>query len=102
MERLVLVASLRSGVRAQLAELLERQRSWDVVAERQGVFASDEEVVFFFEGDGAEAAVRDILDDPVRSTAVSPWLSLFDGPLHRCSEVAFIERGTRPEADESR
>jgi hypothetical protein len=96
MERLVLVASLRPAVREQLAELIEKQTSWEPVAERQGVFVSDTEVVFFFEGAGAEAAVRDVLDDPVRSTAVSPWLSLFNGPLHRCSEVAFIEHGARP------
>jgi hypothetical protein len=39
------------------------------------------------EGPDAEALARRIFDDPVRSTAIAPWLSLFDGPLHRAHEV---------------
>ena len=49
-------------------------------------------MVFFFEGPDAEEAVREILNDPVRSTAVSPWLPLFSGPLHRAYEARFFER----------
>ena len=32
--------------------------------------------------DAAEA-VREILDDPVSSTVLTPWLPLFEGPLHQ-------------------
>lgn len=93
MERVVLVASLQPGSQARALELLERQEDEEPVTLRQGVFLSDSVVVFFFEGPDAEEAVHDILNDPVRSAAVSPWLSLFDGPLHHAREALFFERG---------
>ena len=39
------------------------------------------------EGPDAESLVREIFNDPVRSTEIGPWLPLFDGPLHRADEV---------------
>jgi len=93
MARVVLVAALNPEARERARELLEDQAAHEPVTDRQGVFLSDSEVVFFFEGPEAEAAVREILDDPVRSTAVSAWLPLFSGPLHRAYEALFFERG---------
>jgi hypothetical protein len=92
MERLVLVASLKPGSRELVPELLEEQAALSPVTERQGIFLSETEVVFFFEGADAEEAVHEVLNDPVRSDALSPWLPLFDGPLHRGYEAAFFER----------
>jgi len=87
----VLVASLKTDTRERVLELLEEQASEEPLTTRQGVFLSDTDVVFFFEGPGAEEAVRGILDDPVRSTVISAWLPLFDGPLHRGYEALFVE-----------
>jgi hypothetical protein len=50
--------------------------------------------VFFFEGEGAAEAVRAVLNDPVRSTAIAPWLPLFDGALRVAREALFGERST--------
>lgn len=87
----MLIAPLGPDTRDRVLELLEAQASHPPLTERQGVFLSDTEVIFFFEGVGAEAAVREILDDPVRSAAISPWLPLFEGPLHRGYEALFFE-----------
>ena len=55
--------------------------------ERLSVYLSEFEVVFLIEALEAEVLVREILDDPVRATEISPWLPLLDGPLHRAAEV---------------
>lgn len=55
--------------------------------ERFSVYLSEFEVVFLVEGPDAESSVREIFNDPVRSTEIGPWLPLFDGPLHRADEV---------------
>jgi hypothetical protein len=57
--------------------------------ERLSVYLSEFEVVFLIEALDAEVLVREILDDPVRATEISPWLPLFDGPLHRAAEVYY-------------
>jgi hypothetical protein len=94
MERVVLVASLRPGSRERVRELLVEQASQKPITTRTGIFLSETDVVFFFEGPGADEAVRDILNDPVRSAAIEPWLQLFNGPLHRGYEALFIEDET--------
>jgi hypothetical protein len=53
---------------------------------------SDRDVIFLFEGEDARDAVRELFDDPVRSTFLGSWLPLFDGPLHRAQEAFFVER----------
>jgi hypothetical protein len=60
--------------------------------ERFGIFLAEGEVIFFFEGPDAEQRVRDITNDPVRSTEIGHWLPFFDGPLHRASEAYYWER----------
>ena len=93
MERVVLLAELEPEARDLALKLIETQAQEEAVTARQGIFLSDTDVVFFFEGPDAEEAVRGILNDPVRSTALSPWLPLFSGPLHRAYEARFFERG---------
>ncbi len=60
--------------------------------DRWVIFLSESEVVFLFEGGGARESVLATLDDPVTSTALAPWLPLFDGPLHRAYETRSWER----------
>lgn len=87
----MLTARLREGTRERALELARAMptspnpRSF----ERFGVFLSEFEVIFLMEGPDAELLVREIFDDPVRSTEIAPWLPLFDGPLHRADEVYF-------------
>ena len=96
MERVVLIAALNPGAREQALELLERAAASgerERVARRQGIFLTDHEVVFFFEGRAAGASVHELVNDPVRSTMLGPWLPLFDGPLHLAHEAYFFEHG---------
>jgi hypothetical protein len=95
MERVVLIAPLKPGARDQAIELIERSTSGEQeqATQRVGIFLSDREVVFFFEGHAAAAAVREFVNDPVRSSMLSPWLPLFDGPLHVAHESYFFEHG---------
>ena len=54
---------------------------------RHAIFLSETEVIFLFEGKASHGAVRALFNDPVRSTLISHWLPLFDGPLHRAPEA---------------
>ena len=96
MEFFVLVARLKPGSRERAQELLAEYPSPIVEGlegvDRHVIFLSENEVIFVFEGEGADASVRAKFDDPVRSTNVSHWLPLFDGPLHRAAEAYFWER----------
>ena len=96
MERVVLVAPLRPGTRERVLELIEEQASHEPITARTGIFLSETEVVFFFEGAGADETVREILNDPVRSATIEPWLALFDGPLHRGYEALFVADDDAP------
>lgn len=96
MERVVLIAPLRPDARERVLELLEEQASQKPITTRIGIFLSETDVVFFFEGAGADEAVREVLNDPVRSAAIAPWLPLFNGPLHRGYEALFVEDDAGP------
>jgi hypothetical protein len=88
-QRLVLTARLRHGAHERARELAgamaTRPRPSGV--QRFGVYLSESDVLFLVEAPNAELIVREIFDDPVRGTEISPWLALFDGPLHRAYEV---------------
>jgi hypothetical protein len=90
-QRLVLTARLRPGTRERALELagsIPAQLGTSGF-ERLGVYLSEREVVFLIEAREAELLLREILGDPVRATEISPWLPLFDGPLHRAEEVYY-------------
>jgi len=95
MDRLVLVARLKVGARERARELIAAKpepRAIEATFDRQGIFLAENEAVFFFEGEDAGESVRAILNDPVRSTAIGPWLPLFDGQLHAAREAYFWEQ----------
>jgi hypothetical protein len=74
MDRVVLVARLRSNGRERARELLARDPSSPGVEpafDGAGIFISESEIIFFLEGRDADESVRAILNDPVRSTAIS-------------------------------
>jgi len=90
MEKVLLLALLKDGARSRAEQLLTdeaRANAPEDAFERGTIFLSDREVVFLLEGADAAEAARAILDDPVRSTVLTPWLPLFDGPLHRAREA---------------
>jgi hypothetical protein len=89
-ERIALVARLKPDTREQAAELAAAKPDAPGVS-RLSIYLSPTEVVFVIEGEDPEHLVRALLDDPVRSTALEPWLPLFDGPLHRAPEVSTWE-----------
>jgi hypothetical protein len=89
-EHLLLVARLKPDAVERARELASGDAPPDPVLEglRFSTFLSPTEVVFVIEGAGAEAKLREWFNDPARSSAISPWLPLFDGPLHAAREVA--------------
>ena len=93
-DRVVLVARLKAGERERAKNLLADGLEPIVTeaVDRWVVFLSEGEAVFLFEGEGARESVLTTLDDPVISTALAPWLPLFDGPLHRAYEARSWER----------
>jgi hypothetical protein len=95
-ERVVLIAALKPGAREQALDLLQKSADaseQERVAQRQGIFLSDRDAVFFFEGRDAGASIHELVNDPVRSTMLSPWLPLFEGPLHLAREAYFLDHG---------
>ena len=90
-QRLVLTARLRPGTRERALELVGSIPAQLGTSgfERLGVYLSEREVIFLIEAREAEFLLREILDDPVRAAEISPWLPLFDGPLHRAEEVYY-------------
>jgi hypothetical protein len=93
-DRVVLVARLQPGSQERAQELLaQKASSTDEPAfDRVTTYLSESEVVFVLEGDDVDESVRAIFNDPVASTVISPWLALFDGPLHGAREVFAWER----------
>lgn len=86
----MLVARLSPGARERAEQLLTheaRANAPEEAFERGAIFLSETEVVFLLEGENATEAARTVLDDPVESTVITPWLPLFDGPLHRARQA---------------
>jgi hypothetical protein len=38
-------------------------------------------------------SVHELVNDPVLSTMLSPWLPLFEGPLHLAREAYLLDHG---------
>ena len=93
LKRVVLVARLKSDAYERAEELAsaEAQIGPDLAGLRYSVFLSPSEVVFMAEGNEVEHRLREWFNDPARSTGISPWLPLFDGPLHAAVEVTHAE-----------
>lgn len=90
-----MIARLTPEGRDRARELIAQQQKSEADStefERHAIFLAEGEVVFFFEDSDAEKTLRSITNDPVRSTWLSPWLPLFDGPLHAATEASYWER----------
>ena len=90
MDQVVLLARLKDGARERAEQLLTdeaRANAPEDAFERGTIFLTDSEVVFLLQGANAAEACRAILNDPARSTVITPWLPLFEGPLHQAREA---------------
>ena len=97
MDRFVLAAGLRPGGRERAETLLAEHSALgaeelETAFDRHAIFLSETEAIFLFEGKGSNEAARALFNDPVRSTLMSHWLPLFDGPFHRAQEAYLWER----------
>jgi hypothetical protein len=93
-ERFVVIARLKPGGRERARELIAQKSGEDVPPNvaRIAIFLAEGEVIFSLEGIDAPETMRSVLNDPARSTWLSPWLPLFDGPLHATAEAYYWER----------
>lgn len=81
-ERLAVVARLRPGSGERARQILAGGAPYGLGEAgfgRHSVFLAEEVVVFVFEGQGVEALVRDLVDDPSRSATFSVWGPLLEG-----------------------
>jgi len=89
-DRVIVLGRLRAGTRERAEQLIADELASNGPEDqfdRVTIFLSDTEVVFLLEGANADESFRAILDDPVESTRIAPWLPLFDGPLHAVREA---------------
>lgn len=67
MRRFIVTASLRDGTADRIAEILREGPPFDLAEtslERHEVFLGDDELVFVFEGPGADAEARRLFKNP--------------------------------------
>ena len=82
MDRLVVAATLKPGTRARAAELVAAGSPFDPSGTgltSHGVYLSEHEIVFAFEGPRAEYLVRAMINDPVRAAGFGAWAPLIEG-----------------------
>jgi hypothetical protein len=82
MDRLVVAARLKPGTRTRASELIAEGSPFDPRDSgltSHGVFLSEHEVVFAFEGPRAEFLVRAMINDPVRAVGFGAWAPLIEG-----------------------
>jgi hypothetical protein len=86
MERVAIIARLKTGTAEQAGELLAAGPPFDLSAagiERHSVFLSAGEVVFIFEGHEVEWIVDELIDAPFHyevQRAFEDWRRIIDGP----------------------
>jgi hypothetical protein len=102
MDRFVLTARLKPDGRRRAQELLAEgsalgMEELETYLDRHTIFLTETEVIFVFEGESANDAVRALFNDPVRSSLVGRWLPLFEGPLHQALEAYSWEREADPQ-----
>jgi hypothetical protein len=79
--RFVVTASLKGGTAHLVAEILREGPPFDLAdtsLERHGIFLGDDELVFVFEGPGADTEVRRLVEAPgvlERIRLIRPYLA---------------------------
>ena len=96
MDRVVVVARLKADARDRAAELIAQGPPFDageIGLARHGVYLSEREVMFVFEGDDAERVVAAVVNDPVQSAGFGAWAPLLEETPRLAHEVFFWNRG---------
>jgi hypothetical protein len=81
-ERVAVIAKLLPGSRERATQILAEGAPYGLELagfRRHSVFLAAEAVVFVFEGPRIEDLVRQLVDDPARSSAFSVWGPLIEG-----------------------
>lgn len=98
MQRLVIIVPLAEGSEERAAELVAGGPPFepeDTSFERHGVYLSESEVVFLFEGPDAEWEVDDLMSDPLKpgvTDALEAWKPLLAGKPRLAREGYFWAR----------
>jgi hypothetical protein len=95
MERLIVTATLREGAELEARRLVAEGPPFDPEAQgfdRHAVYVSARDVVFVFEGPGAERLARDLVDDPLVGVAFGAWAPLTTGTPRIAREAYSWER----------
>ncbi len=98
MDRIVVIAKLKPGAEDEAAALLAAGPPFDPGErgfDRHAVYRGGDDVVFVFEGDGVEHAVRALLNDPARSGAFGAWGPLLVGVPKLAHEMYYWRRSGR-------
>jgi hypothetical protein len=89
---LTIVARLQPGAQPDAERLLANGPPFDPAElglRRHADYQSPREVVFMFEGEAVDAAVREFVNDPARSTVLARWRALVEGPPRIAHERYF-------------
>jgi hypothetical protein len=95
MDRLVVTATLREGAELEARRLVVEGPPFDPEAQgfdRHAVYVSARDVVFVFEGPGADRLARDLVDDPLVAVAFGAWAPLTTGTPRVAREAYSWER----------
>jgi hypothetical protein len=107
MQRLVIVVPLAEGAGKRAAELLEHGPPFEPAAtnlDRHGVYLTENEVVFTFDGSDVEWEVDDLADDslPDVGPTIEQWRELLSGPPRIAREAYFWARASAAASSEAK
>jgi hypothetical protein len=94
MQRIVVIARLKPDSHAAAAEILRAGPPYDpgdIGLVRHGVYLSESEVVFVFEGSDVEQQLLGLLNDPAASAAFAVWAPVLDGTPSAAHELFYWE-----------
>jgi hypothetical protein len=96
MERIAVIAKLKTGAEARAAELVEHGPPFSpsrIGFTRHSVFLSGDYVVFVFEGGRLNDLLRDVVRHPSSAAAMREWESVLEGMPRVAQEIYSWERG---------
>jgi nucleotide-binding universal stress UspA family protein len=102
-QRLLVVVTLRPGAAGAAADLIAEGPPFDLAAHglgRHGVYLSEREVVFTFEGRSIERLLSAIVNDPVHGGAFARWAPLTVGSPRLVLERFHWSAAGEPESEE--
>jgi hypothetical protein len=88
------IARLKPDSHAAAAEILRAGPPYDpgdIGLVRHGVYLSESEVVFVFEGSDVEQQLLGLLNDPAASAAFAVWAPVLDGTPSAAHELFYWE-----------